>query len=258
MIYAFVGKGGVGKTTISSAFASNLAESGKTAIVSTDFMSSLKYVFPESPRNLDVVELKERDVAERWKERYGAEVSTVLRQFVDVDDWIIDHIATSPGVAEEFMIANLVDMSLSGEYENIVWDSAASSSTMHLLYLEREFYEHLDRDVRIFLRLRDRFRSNRILQLLEQWKGLANRVWSEIMKSEFFLVTTSDELSLVQAEEIEADLRSMDIHLAGKICNRCSETVKGDYLVRVPEFEGTAIGIVDRIRGELPEKMTRN
>lgn len=255
MITAFVGKGGVGKTTISSAFALKLSRLGKTAIVSSDFMSSLRHIFPENPENLEVVELGEKDVAQRWKDRYGEEVGVVLKQFFDVDDWIIDHIANSPGVAEEFMISGIVDMELSGKYDFVVWDTAASSSTMHLLMLEKEFYEHLDRDVRIFLKLRDRFRSHKILELLEEWKTLANKVWNELKETTFMLVTTSDELSLIQATEIRKDFSGMGLKVSGEICNRCADKVQGRYVAYIPELRGSAREIVDRISEVLPENL---
>lgn len=248
MILAFIGKGGVGKTTVSSAVALELARRGKTAIVSSDFMSSLKHLFPEKVENLDVIELKESEVSKRWKKKYGSEVATVLREFVDVDDWIIDHVASSPGVAEEFMIANIAEMETSGRYDYIVWDTAASSSTMHLLMLEREFYEHLDRDVKIVLRLRDRFRSEKVYKLLEEWKSLANEVWEHVTGSDFYLVTTSDELSLIQAEEIREDLKTMGITVAGNICNRCKDGRNQDFTISLPELKGTAVEIVHRIR----------
>jgi arsenite-transporting ATPase len=254
MIYAFIGKGGVGKTTVASAVALNLASRGKTVIVSSDFMSSLMHIFPERTDNLTVVELKERDVADRWKERYGKDVSMILKQFVDVDDWIVDHIARSPGVPEEFVISNIVDLELSGKYDYVVWDTAASSSTMHLLLLEREFYEHLERDVKIFLKIRDRFHSDKLLELLEEWKDLAVKVWKQILVTRFFLVTTMDSLSLLQSGEITDDLESMGIKIAGKICNRCDVDSGDQFLFRIREMHGSAMEIVDSIEEEILEK----
>lgn len=251
MIYAFVGKGGVGKTTIASAFSLNLAKLGKTAIVSSDFMPSLRFLFPEDSMNLKVVELKESEVIRRWKERYGHEVSIILEQFVDVDEWIIDHVASSPGIAEEFLISNIIEMDLSGEYDYVVWDTAASSSTMHLLILEKEFYEHLDNDLKIYLKFRDKFHSEKILRLLEEWKSLAARVWNRILKSKFVLVTTSDELSLIQAEEIARDLKSMGIEIQKRVYNRCGESYVREDGVRVPELQGSAREIVQKAQSPL-------
>ena len=247
MLIAFVGKGGVGKTTVSSAFALQLSKKGKTAIVSSDFMSSLRYVFPSDPTGLKVVEMKENEVSAAWKERYGNEVTTVLKQFFDVEPWIVDHIADSPGVAEEFMISNIVDLDNSGEYDYVVWDTAASSATMHPLMLEKEFYEHLDRDVKILLRLRDRFHTDKVMELIEQWKNLAKGVWKKLEETSFYLVTTGDELSLLQASEIDHDFRRMGLRIHDRICNRCKAETENSYALRIPEFSGTARQIVEMI-----------
>lgn len=250
MLIAFVGKGGVGKTTVSSAFALQLSRKGRTAIVSSDFMSSLRYVFPSDPAGLKVIEMKENEVASAWKARYGGEVSTVLRQFFDVDPWIVDHIADSPGVAEEFMISNIVDLDNSGDYDYVVWDTAASSATMHLLMLEKEFYEHLDRDVKILIRLRDRFHTDKVMDLIEQWKALAKKVWEKLEETTFFLVTTGDELSLLQASEIEDDFGRMSLRIKDRICNRCASDTEGNYVMRFPEHRGSAREIVDKIASD--------
>ncbi len=250
MILAFVGKGGVGKTTIASATALELSRLGRTILVSSDFMSSLKHLFPTEPENLRIMDLEESDVAEKWKKKYGKEVSAVIREFVDVDDWVLDHIAGSPGIAEEFLLSEILDLNLSGEYDYIVWDTAASSSTMHLLLLQREFYAHLDRDVRIYLGIKDRFRSEKILRLLEKWKKLANDVWRTIISARFFLVTTPDELSIDQASFISRDLHSMDIDISGKICNRCPVPPDESFQLNIPEFHGRAIDIVHEIQHE--------
>lgn len=251
MLIAFIGKGGVGKTTVSSALALELSKHGRTALVSSDFMSSLRHVFPEDPPGLTVVEMKEKEVAASWKLRYGDNLNTVLRQFFKVDSWIIDHIAESPGVAEEFMISNIVDLDNSGDYDYVVWDTAASSSTMHLLMLEKEFYEHLDRDVMIFLKLRDRFHTEKVLELLDEWKALAGKVWEKLKETSFFLVTTHDDLSLLQSDEIQDDFTRMGLKIQARICNRHDEDASGNYIVTVPEYHGTAREIVRKVSENL-------
>ncbi len=249
MIIAFVGKGGVGKTTVSSAVALSLSRKYRTALVSSDFMSSLRILFPKDSENLHVIELKEKEVAEKWKSKYGDEVMEVLRQFVDVEDWILDHIATSPGVAEEFMMANITELDKTGDYDYVIWDTAASSSTMHLLLLQKEFYEHLDRDVRIYLRLKSSFRKKGVSDILESWKELASDVWKDLSHSSFYLVSTQDELSLLQSDEIENEFREMGLSINGRIYNRCRdmETGASGAVTMIPELTGTARNIVHLI-----------
>ncbi len=246
MICAFIGKGGVGKTSVSSAVALSASRKYKTALVSSDFMSSLRMIFPKDTENLKVVELKQKEVAENWKKKYGKEVLSVISEFVTVDDWVLDHIANSPGVSDEFMIANIVELEQSGEYDYVIWDTAASSSTMHLLLLQKEFYEHLDRDVKIMLKLKDRFKSTKVSKILEEWKNLASDVWKELSESAYYLITTQDELSLVQSNDIERDFESMNLNIEGRIYNRCRRDVPDEFpkLASVPELEGSASEII--------------
>ena len=244
VIFAFVGKGGVGKTTIASAAALGLSASGRTALVSSDFMPSLRYLFPTNPKNLEVIELGQEEVSERWKKTYGDEVVTVLKNLFEVEDWVLDHIAESPGVAEEFMISNIMELDVSKGYDYVVWDTAASSSTMHLIFLQKEFYDHLSRDVKIYLKLRDTVRSDKILSLLEGWRTLATNVWKQLLSTRFFLITTGDELSMVQADQIRDDLKKMGIEVVSTICNRVSTRCKGNMKINVPETRGSARDIV--------------
>lgn len=246
MIFAFVGKGGVGKTSISSAVALSASGKYRTALVTSDPMSSLSVLFPKKLENLTVIELKQREVAEDWKKKYGKEVLAVLSEFVTVDDWVLDHIANSPGVTEEFMIANIVQLEQSGKFDYVIWDTAASSSTMHMLLLQKEFYEHLDRDVRILLKLKDKFKSTKVSGILEEWKKLANDVWNELSESVFYLVTTQDELSLIQAVDIEKEFSEMGLHIEGRIYNRCRKAIPEEFqrTAALPEINGSATEII--------------
>ena len=142
------------------------------------------------------------------------------------------------------MISNIMELDLSRKYEYVVWDTAASSSTMHLIFLQKEFYDHLSRDVKIYLKLRDTVRSDKILSLLERWRTLATNVWKQLLSTRFFLVTTGDELSMVQAYQIRDDLRKMGIEVVSTICNRVSTGCKGNMKINVPETRGSARDIV--------------
>lgn len=249
MIEAFVGKGGVGKTSLASAYALKCSERGKTAIVSTDFMPSLRHIFPDKISNLDVMEISEKEVADKWIRTYGEEVYSILSNFFDTDRSIIEHIAYAPGVAEEFMIAQIVEMDKASEYDFIIWDTPASSSTMHLLAIEREFYDHMDRDIRFYLRMRDTFKTSKTVKILEEWKTLADNVWAHLKTSKFYLVHTSDELTIIQSKEIAKEFENFGLRINKNIHNRLlSEDKKcKEKEITIPEFTGNAREIVNQI-----------
>lgn len=249
MILSFIGKGGVGKTSIAAAYALELASAGRTIAVLTDFMPSLRYVLTEDDK-LEIVELTESEIAEKWIQKYGEDVFTILSEFINADRSILSHIASAPGVPEEFIISSIVDLEDSGKYDYVVWDTAASSATMHLLALEQDFYSHLGRDIQFYLKVKDKFGSHKVLQVLNQWRELANHVWNRLESSHFFLVTTDDDLSRIQAGEIEKDFQRMGLPIDFKICNRFGQRQvdKPDCKIILPEFDGNSREVVDSIR----------
>jgi len=250
MIYAFVGKGGVGKTSISSALALELSENYKTCIISMDFLPMTHYIFPDKEKNLEVIEYTEKNAQEEWKKKYGREVYDMISGFFSIGPEIIDHIARAPGIADEFIFSKLLDIEKG--YDFIVWDTAASSSTLHLLITEMEFYEHINRDIKFYLSIKETL--NRIkrggkdpLEILEKWRELARNVWDLIKYSTVFnIVETDDDLSYIQAKEIGNELEQMGLKTGDYILNRS----KGKHFekIAIPEFEGSPREIVEKIR----------
>ncbi|MGC8515889.1 MAG: ArsA family ATPase [Thermoplasmata archaeon] len=249
MIVAFVGKGGVGKTSVSSAFALELSSFGKTLIVSTDFMPSLQFIFTPSD-NISVMELTENEVSRKWEEKYGEDVLQIAREFIDADEELLHHVSSAPGVPEEFIISNLIELENSGAYDFIVWDTPASSSTMHLLALERDFYNHLNRDIKFYLRLKKKFRVSRTLEIINSWKELAEDTWEGLTEASFVLVTTMDDLALLQSDEISGDFNDMGLRIAFRLCNRVKEINLEDEKcsIQIEEFTGNARQIVEAMR----------
>jgi len=213
-------------------------------------MSSLPYIFPEPVPNLDVISLSESEVSERWKSKYGEEVYSIIQEFIDIDRSILDHVATSPGVAEEFMISEIINYEKSGLYGNVVWDTPASSSTMHLLKVQSEFYEHLGRDIRFILRLKSGMSRDRATSIIKRWQDLSVSVWNALKRSRFMLVTTPDELSIFQSIEIEDDLKTLGIRVNGHICNRVRADLRSSYRCDrlLGEFSGSEKDIISKMR----------
>ncbi|MGC8496519.1 MAG: ArsA family ATPase [Thermoplasmata archaeon] len=258
MIYSFLGKGGVGKSTISTAFAMEKSgiEKESVALITFDFMPSLHHILKDRYENIDIYEYSEATVANNWIEEYGDEVYELISSFFDLDRSIIEHIARAPGIAEEFMLSEILAMR--ARYRIIIWDTAAASSTMHLLWAEKEFYEHISRDIKFYVGIKNMLnkinrRGKDPISILNRWQLLSKNVWDLLVKDTvFFVIENEDELSMIQAMEIEEDLRKMGLSIKAHILNRCESC---ESAISIPELKGSALERVQKIRGYIRDSM---
>ncbi len=143
----FGGKGGVGKTTVSSAVALARANEGaKVLLVSTDPAHNLGHLFDRSigskpVRILAGLDALEMDPAETV-ELHLKEVSSALYQLMPVKQHseIDKHMALSrdaPGMHEAAILERIADVVEEGlkEYDLIVFDTAPSGHTARLMVL---------------------------------------------------------------------------------------------------------------------------
>ena len=239
-IIMFTGKGGVGKTTSSSATAVHFARSGlRTLLISTDPAPSLSDMFEknvngvitpiESVPGLGVVELDYDLIVELWKEKYGEEVYTVASSFLPVGREIIDYVAGAPGMDQEFALSYLYDLHMSGEYDVIVWDTAPAGGTLALLNLQDTLYQHLGEAAKMYMRVRKALEAlskgrakEDPLKMIAKWEQLSKNVLN-MMRSEStmgFVVTNPEALCVNQANRVVADLEKFGIQVGGIVLNR--------------------------------------
>ncbi len=228
-IQLFTGKGGVGKTTMSTAFALGCAQTNRTLLLSTDPAGSLGEIFgcdfterivPVAP-NLDVVELSRKTVLKLWREKFAADIFTVLSSFLPVERDILDYIEGAPGIDEEFMLSYLLDVQQTGGYDIIVWDSAPTSTTLKLLELQKIFYSHLTDAQKIYLKFRGFFKDADPLQLIAQWRQLTQDVIAMLRnETSAWIVTNPERLPVEQALLIAGALSDFGIKVNGYIMNK--------------------------------------
>jgi len=151
--FVFVGgKGGVGKTTSSSAIATLFAtiSQKRVLLVSTDPAHSLGDAWgtsfsnvPISPMpNLDVMEVDPKETMEAevatWvkfakelEEGESNEDSKIMQQVSQFQDWI----SGIPGIDEATALSSVINHIESGKYDLIVFDTAPTGHTLKLLAL---------------------------------------------------------------------------------------------------------------------------
>jgi arsenite-transporting ATPase len=239
-IVMFTGKGGVGKTTASSATAVHFAENGyKTLLISTDPSPSLSDMFDldvkgkittiQSVENLYVVELDYELVVELWKEKYGDQVYQVASSFLPVEPDIIDYIAGVPGMDQEYALGYLYELHTSGDYDIIIWDTAPAGGTLALLNVQETFYKHLGEAAKLYLKIRATLdQLNRgapkrdPLKMIAEWEQLSKNVLDMMRNPDTmgFVVTIPEALCVSQAKRVVTNLEKFGITIGGVVLNR--------------------------------------
>jgi len=243
-VIMFCGKGGVGKTTCAAATALHYATTGrKTLVISTDFTPSLRHIFELESRqkpakvtdNLYVDEISYDDVKALWDKKFGPEVYDVFSSFVSISyEDFADFIASVlPGLKEEFMVDYIREISESGEFETVVWDTAPAGQTLGLLGMPSMLTQHLKPAPRIYSSLKITRRKKRsVLGVIKEWQQLSDKDM-EFLKNgvEFNLVTIAEALAVRQLEGIFAEFHNYGLHIGHIIINQVVEETDSPFLV---------------------------
>lgn len=143
----FTGKGGVGKTSIASATAIYLAQSGKRVLlVSTDPASNVGQVFGISIGNtitaisqipgLAALEIDPQAAAQGYRDRIVGPVRGILPESVvkGIEEQLSGACTTEIAAFDEFT-ALLIESTVTAGYDHIIFDTAPTGHTIRLLQL---------------------------------------------------------------------------------------------------------------------------
>jgi arsenite/tail-anchored protein-transporting ATPase len=146
-IILYLGKGGVGKTTISAATAVRSADLGKrTLVVSTDLAHSLADCF-HKPLTSEPTELasnlwaQEVNVLDEMRHSWGKlqdKMSDLLRKR-GINPVIAEELALIPGMDEIVSLLNIYRNARDGNFEVVVIDAAPTGETVRLLSMPDTF-----------------------------------------------------------------------------------------------------------------------
>ncbi|MBV8053287.1 MAG: ArsA family ATPase, partial [Acidobacteriaceae bacterium] len=241
----FVGKGGVGKTTVSAAYATQLAvrhPRKSVLLLSTDPAHSLGDIF-EQPfssaieklvrrgGNLDVWQLDAETYFRKFLNQRRAEILTILESGSIFSKQEIEPYldATLPGMAEMAALLAIQEVTTSGRYDQIVVDTAPFGHTLRLFEMPgsfRRFLSFLE-----FAGSRDELLAEHFggkaapvgRKLLRDWKQIISELLTALREqADIFLVTTPEKFALNESLRCREILRGLSpsLEITSVVLNR--------------------------------------
>lgn len=244
----FGGKGGVGKTTVSSAYGLKCAKAGlETLVVSTDPAHSTSDVFDQQfdddPAPVDghdglwAMELDpDEEVEEHMmeiKRRMGEQVSPAI---VNELDRQIELAHQTPGAYEAALFDRFIEvMRTADDYDRVVFDTSPTGGTLRLLslpeYLDEWIQRLIDKRIKsidLFEKAaigekeaRQKIEDDSIISHLQQRKEKFEFAGTTLREdSAFYLVMHPDELSLRETERAIDQLSGYGLSINGLVLNK--------------------------------------
>ena len=152
----FTGKGGVGKTSIASSLAINLADQGKKVIlVSTDPASNLQDIFDtdldnkvrdiDKVKNLKLANFEPEKALEDYKESVvGPQRGKLPDEVIKAMEEQLSGTCTTEVAAFKEFTSFIADEELAEEYDHIIFDTAPTGHTLRMLELPSAWTNFLD------------------------------------------------------------------------------------------------------------------
>jgi len=249
MITFFAVKGGVGKTTLSSAYALELAAENRErqyVIISVDPAHSLRDVFAREspPPNLRVEMIDTRARWRAFRDQLGDEIeravnamtpsgltvaydTDAMRQLIEV---------APPGADELFAVSRLADLVADTSVTETIVDTAPTGHFLRLLDLPKTAGEWVREFMRILLRYRELvpagtlgeelLRASRALHLLE---GTLHSNEASVA-----VVTRPERIVVAETQRLIADLQRRGIRVSRVLANyvtprsdcRCDQSMR--------------------------------
>jgi arsenite-transporting ATPase len=229
----FAGKGGVGKTTCSAAYALQLAYAHpekRYVVISVDPAHSLRDVFAEEqpPQNLTVEIIDTREKWRRFRDALGAEIERAVDAITpngmsvaydtDAVQKLIE--VAPPGADELFAITRLADLIADPSISAIVVDTAPTGHFLRLLDLPRTAGEWVREFMRILLHYRDLIPPGSLgEELVSASKSLKSVDEALRRDAKVMVVTRPERIVVAETKRLIAELERRGIALGGVIAN---------------------------------------
>ncbi|OIB56763.1 ArsA family ATPase [Natrialba sp. SSL1] len=244
----FGGKGGVGKTTVSSAYALECTGADEeTLVVSTDPAHSTTDVFgqqfSDEPQSVDgyeglsAMEIDPDEVVQEHlldlKRQLNAQLSAAMVNEVDIQ---LEMAHQTPGAYEAALFDRFVDVMQNAEaYDRVVFDTSPTGSTLRLLALPELLEQWIDRLMAKRRRSIDLYEKaaignqepRRVMDgdpVLARLQGRKERFEfaGDVLREQaaFYLVLNPDELSIRETHRSVETLTEAELPVRGLVVNR--------------------------------------
>ncbi len=259
----FGGKGGVGKTTISSAYALKRSEEGsKVLLISTDPAHSLSDIFLEEINGrkeltdrLTAVEINIKEELENYKNRILKLSSNLFSSETRKELENLFHtLEESPGIEDVVILEALSRLLTTEDYDVAVVDTAPTGHTLGLLKTVGRIGKLLEEVIKIkqrvksFREMAGRSEEEAGLSLLKE-REERFRSFSKVIyeSSSFIPVLTPEKLPLLETKRLVKGLRRIGINVDTLIVNKVlPEKVEEDFLRKRKEIERRYLEEIER------------
>jgi arsenite/tail-anchored protein-transporting ATPase len=266
----FGGKGGVGKTTCSSAFALAASRAGRRVLlVSTDPAHSTSDIFErkiggserELLPNLSAIEIDAQEESTRYVANVKRDIDRMFSPaVVRQAHRQIEMAAASPGLAEVALLDRMIDLIVEREdtYDLIVFDTAPTGHTLQLLRMPdamTTWIQALVKHRRAVLEIdlgdeRPAPDADPVLAALERRHERLTTLRARITdraRTSFVLVTIPERLAIEETARAAELLSETRVHLAGLIVNRVlPDGLDGEFYAARKAQEGEYLAEIAR------------
>jgi arsenite-transporting ATPase len=242
-IIFFGGKGGVGKTSCSTAFALSKARSGlKTLLVSTDPAHSISDLFhcqignklTQLEANLFGVEINPEKESNAYIAKIRKNLHSIMSPIIMEEiNKQLDAASVSPGTHESALFDKMIELIIytSKDFDYIIFDTAPTGHTLRLLSLPEMLGAWMDSLIskrKKTLSLRNMIGKNNgtndpIIEILSNRKknlALAREIMIDGENLQFIFVLNAEKMPIEETKKAVKMLQSYDINVAALIVNK--------------------------------------